>query len=338
MCYAFYRLPYDDAYTVVRSTRDPLVLDAPEAIGQQTGFVIAPFAVTADCPLLLIQPDSVSRHQLPAADGDKSAAPSETQPSLPGEAYQAAFRHFHDAVSEGWMQKLVLSRSKELACPGCEAEAETLFRRACQLYPRLMVMLLSTPQSGTWLIATPEVLLDGRDTAFHTIALAGTMPYAGGYARWSQKNLDEQQVVADYLHDRLAPLAAQLLADGPVTMRAGDLVHLRTDFRFRLHEGVTPGTVISRLHPTPAVCGFPRELAQAFIHEHEPGHRRYYSGFAGPVGLDGETHLYVSLRCACLHGDTATLYAGGGIMPGSQCASEWLETEYKMKTICDVLK
>ncbi len=82
----------------------------------------------------------------------------------------------------------------------------------------------------------------------------------------------------------------------------------------------------------------PKAEAREFVLQHEGMDRKCYSGFAGPVGIDNETHLYVSLRCAQLFDGYAVLYAGGGIMPGSQCAQEWGETEQKMKTIGNVLK
>ena len=92
-----------------------------------------------------------------------------------------------------------------------------------------------------------------------------------------------------------------------------------------------------RLHPTPAVCGLPREEArQAILHD-EPSPRRYYAGFSGPLHLQGETHLYVSLRCMEFTPHTATLYAGGGLMPESQETDEWEETRRKMQTMWQLL-
>ena len=98
------------------------------------------------------------------------------------------------------------------------------------------------------------------------------------------------------------------------------------------------GKVVDALHPTPAVCGLPKAEAMLFIARHEGIRRDYYSGFAGPVGINGETHLYVSLRCARLEGRTMTFFAGGGIMPESRCEEEWMETEAKIKTIAHVLQ
>lgn len=248
------------------------------------------------------------------------------------DSYAKAFRSYHDAVASGRFHKLVLARKRRMdtACDTPLAQ----FEAACRRYPRMMIMLFSTPQSGTWLISSPEVLLESNREGLHTIALAGTMPYAEGYAEWNEKNKAEQHIVEQYIADTIAPLAHSIVKDGPYTMRAGNLQHLRSDFRFQMNGVV--GQLIARLHPTPAVCGLPKQEAQRFIIENEGMERRYYSGFAGPVTKDS-MHLFVSLRCAELFSDHAVLYAGGGIMPDSQCESEWKETESKMQTIGHVL-
>ena len=90
---------------------------------------------------------------------------------------------------------------------------------------------------------------------------------------------------------------------------------------------------LSLLHPTPAVCGLPRDNALATIRLAEPDARSFYAGFSGPLFLHGETRLYVSLRCMELIGDRASLYAGGGIMPESTVETEWEETRRKMATM-----
>ena len=338
--YAYYRLPYSDSYTVLESERNPLVLTSYESIGSDCGFIIAPFSITDETPLLLIQPDSIASHKVPQQESAEVAPVDECRVGTANDAspsYCQAFAAFHDAVSDGRLHKLVLARLSTITVDSADVEA--LFLRACQLYPRLMIMLFHTPQSGTWLISSPEILIETcqGERQLHTIALAGTMPYAEGYPAWSEKNKAEQHIVEQYIEDSIRPMCRHIIKDGPVTMRAGNLAHLRTDFRFTLDTGISLGCVISRLHPTPAVCGMPKHEAQQFIAEHEQLDRRYYSGFAGPVGINGETHLYVSLRCASLTADTAILYAGGGIMPESQCDAEWQETENKMLTIRKVL-
>lgn len=344
--YAFYRLPYADSYTLVESDQAPLRLDSLEELGQMPGFAVVPFQRTDSVPALIILPDSITTRRLvPVSEKTNGQIP---QPDVqPESQYESAFMAFHGAVERGELRKLVLARKKrmpvafnlDLVDP---ASVRALFEQACNMYPRLMIMLYSTPMSGTWFVASPEILLDGKGRSLHTVALAGTMPFQEGLVDWSEKNRHEQHIVEEYIEGILTQVSGDVLKDGPVTMRAGNLVHLRTDFRFHLSPQVQLGTLVQRLHPTPAVCGMPKLEAAEFISMHEGLNRRYYSGFAGPVDLQGETHLFVSLRCAELaltdNGTVATLYAGGGIMPDSDCQSEWLETESKMKTIQYVLQ
>lgn len=314
------------------SSSQPLILSSYEEIGGQEGFVIAPFAVSDDTPIVLIPSASVEQIELGQSNVTDSLGHTNTTEEEVADSYAKAFRSYHDAVASGRFHKLVLARKRRMAT-ACDTPLAQ-FEAACRRYPRMMIMLFSTPQSGTWLISSPEVLLESNREGLHTIALAGTMPYAEGYAEWNEKNKAEQHIVEQYIADTIAPLAHSIVKDGPYTMRAGNLQHLRSDFRFQMNGGV--GQLIARLHPTPAVCGLPKQEAQRFIIENEGMERRYYSGFAGPVTKDS-MHLFVSLRCAELFSDHAVLYAGGGIMPDSQCESEWKETESKMQTIGHVL-
>ncbi len=350
--YAYYRLPYADTYTVVESGEAPRELSSYRMVGEDNGFIIAPYSITALTPLLLIPAHSVTerplspdgrRHHALAFDADNAE-----MCLAPSSCYTDAFAHFHNAVAAGEYRKLVLARRKAVRLYD-DADPRLLFERACRLFPRLMVMLFHTAASGTWLIASPEILVEEHHSCFHTVALAGTMPFCGGMPEWSEKNKREQHVVEEYIYNTIHPLADDIVTDGPFTMRAGNLVHLRTDFRFHLSNrnacdtteetGVKNlGMVVEALHPTPAVCGLPKAEALRFIASHEGMKRDYYSGFAGPVGIKGETHLYVSLRCARLDGNAMTFYAGGGIMPESRCEEEWMETEAKIKTIANVLQ
>lgn len=338
--YAYYRLPYSDSYTVIESDRKPQILSKLEDIGGVAGFIIAPFRGSPSCPIVLIHPDRIETISLQPQQAKEEA--STNGHTAPSEEYKDAFEVFHTAVNKGEFHKLVLARESMLNVHSVKGEGydekKNVFLRACQMYPRLTIMLFSTVETGTWLIASPEILIEGQAGNYHTVALAGTMPYRDGYLDWSEKNKQEQHIVEEYIAETIAPLASGILKDGPVTMRAGNLAHLRTDFRFHLLPNNSIGAVISRLHPTPAICGLPKSEACRFILEHEGICRRYYSGFAGPVDINNETHLYVSLRCAEIHKNAATLYAGGGIMPDSTCQSEWQETEQKMKTIANVLE
>ena len=154
---------------------------------------------------------------------------------------------------------------------------------------------------------------------------------------WSDKNREEQQLVTDYIRTCLQPFAMEITESEPYTTRAAHLAHLRTDFRFLLKDRQRLGTFLTAFHPTPAVCGIPKDKAQQFILSNEQLNRGYYSGFSGLLGENGTAKLYVTLRCMQLSRSACRLYAGGGLLKDSIEENEWLETESKLDTMRKLL-
>ena len=348
--FAFYRLPHASQYVKVEGETQELFSCAQ--LNDVSGFVIAPFEVKPDQPIVVIRPDRVTCHPCPAYV-QEVPAPRTIKPVT--SAYHIDFSNFHAQLLQGTFRKIVLARCADET----ESEAvshEHLFLRACQLYPRMFIALVHTPQSGTWLTATPEILLEGHGHDWRTIALAGTMKLEeeqlsgeGESVTWSTKNIEEQRIVATYIAECLERFTTDFREEGPRTVRAANLVHLRSDFTFTLPSNESIGHLIQALHPTPAVCGLPKREAFQFITNNEHTPRRYYSGFMGPFNippfedpttnskLQATTHLYVSLRCMNIDGTDCHLYAGGGLLKDSTEEQEWQETEAKLGTMRRVL-
>ena len=341
--FALYRLPYAEQCTLLEQTQgEPQTLQTCGALNGERGYVFAPFAVTPQTPLLLLRPD---RRETMACSEVGScrlalhyASPTAGDHADDRSRYHVDFSNFHAQLQEGTFRKIVLARS--LTVPVDAAVSPfSLFQKACESYPRMFISLVSTPQGGTWLTATPEILLD-RTTAgapYKTVALAGTVPFEED-VRWSEKNIREQRYVATYILETLERFSTQISEEGPFTVRAAHLAHLRSDYTFTLAENSHLGDLLQALHPTPAVCGLPKEDAFRFILHNESSERSYYSGFQGPLDPDGETHLYVSLRCMEIMHDRCRLYAGGGLLKVSDEEQEWQETETKLNTMRNVLK
>ena len=332
--FALFRLPYEKRCTlVVQTTGVPQELMACNELSGQQGFVMAPFAVSPSHPLLLIRADEVTS-DLTDLDGLSDLVDTHGLTALDKGVhadYHMNFANFHAQLCNHSFQKLVLSRSIELPRTGDETPLQ-LFQRACERYPRMMICLVYTPQSGLWLAATPEILLAGKDHRWQTIALAGTMKYEEEL-RWSDKNIQEQRYVATYITRQLEQFTHDFTEEGPRTARAGHLAHLRSDFLFSLPDESVVGDLLQALHPTPAVCGLPKQEAFRFIRQNEQHDRSYYSGFMGPLFLHRQTHLFVTLRCMQLFRDGYRLYAGGGLLKDSVEEQEWQETETKLDTI-----
>ncbi len=298
-----------------------------------------PFVVTPNSPILFIEPDEVTTHplsQLPQTDCSKGTA-VHNEASHPQATYAQTFAQTLQALQSGKLQKMVLAR--QCHCTNLRIpQAEQLFYAACQSNPHHFVSLWLTEQYGNWLVATPEPLFCMNGTQGSTVALAGTMPFRkDGTSIWDEKNQEEQAIVAQFIQKELQPFVSELNQSPTHTLRSGNIQHLCTDFTFRLHADNDQRTVIAHLHPTPAVCGMPRNEALQHILRIEPEPRTYYAGFSGPFNLDGTTHLFVTLRCMRFSSTHATLYAGGGIMPNSVEQEEWEETVRKMQTMLQLL-
>ena len=335
--FALYRFPYADHYVRIEGkTREYL---SCAQLNGASGFVIAPFETTAEQPIVVISPDKSETIALPKSSGSVDWTAEHSVQKTPSANYAIDFANFHAQLLQGAFRKIVLARTVDemVASP---AEPVELFHHACSLYPRLFIALVYTPQSGLWLTATPEILLEGGNSTWRTIALAGTMKLEkeqldgeGETVLWSTKNIEEQRIVATYVAECLEQFTVNFHEEGPRTVRAADLVHLRSDFTFTLPDDSHVGELLGRLHPTPAVCGLPKQETFRFIVSNEHTPRRYYSGFMGPLNVRQSTHLYVSLRCMSIDGGHYRLYAGGGLLKDSVGQQEWLETEAKLETM-----
>lgn len=345
--FAYYRLPCEQHATyVAQHVGEPEILSSVAQLNGKEGFVIAPFQPSAECPVVLIHPDEVRDFVPEAQCVDDAKGGRRVQKSPCTGAYARDYECFHGQLERGVFRKIVLARKSTLHT---RLSAEALFQKACCLYPRLFVALVYTEPSGMWLMATPEILLQGNGNAFQTMSLAGTqkspattIPPLSTKAveglEWPQKDQEEQQYVTDYIEACIRTFSDDYRLQGPYTMTAAHLCHLRTDIHFRLPCADVLGDVLEALYPTPAVCGIPKEPARRFIlsHEHEP--RRYYSGFVGMLSPRADTHLFVSLRCMrLLPGGICELYAGGGLLKESEMEKEWRETEAKMQTMMELV-
>ena len=328
--YALFRMPYaQQAYRVGDGTQQPVVLTSAQQLDDVSGFVMAPFVATPQHPILVI-PGEAQPYTL-ATDSYMSHGVEHYS----REDYSHAFARFHDAIVEGRFSKLVLSRCSEVDMD-TEIDPERFFSEACHRYPRMMIALVRSDIAGTWLMATPEILIAQDGDRWNTMALAGTMRYEGEQDyQWSAKNIAEQEMVVRYVDECLRPLAIDINIGNPYTVRAGNLVHLRTDISFRLSpdspHGI--GTIVDALHPTPAVCGLPKREAMSFIIDNESIERKYYSGYLGPWNIAGQSSLYVSLRCMQMYSHKYILHAGGGLLKESNEESEWRETMMKMQAM-----
>jgi isochorismate synthase len=254
------------------------------------------------------------------------------------------------SIESGQVQKVVLSRTKNLTLPDTFEVIEA-FKKLCVAYPNAFISLVYLPEYQCfWLGATPEILVSiDKDGTFRTMSLAGTQSAIGVAGenllareiRWSHKEIEEQALVSRYIIECFKKIRLREYHEsGPKTVQAGNLMHLRTDYTVDTKDVNFPqlGTVmIELLHPTSAVCGMPKASALRIISEQELHDREFYSGFLGPVNMEEESYLFVNLRTMKIEGNEATLYAGCGITEDSNPVKEWYETEMKIETLMRVI-
>lgn len=331
--FVLFRLPHSQHFTKLTQYHTPRAFSSLSEVPLTGGYLIHPFCVESDFPIVWIEPDIVSQEEVSIPHSLHKYSQGNDDEREVRQQYVHSFRALHTMLCNGALQKVVLARPLHITNIRID-DVQHLFFRACLNRPGSYIALWHTPQTGTWLVATPEPLLEYVHHRWHTVALAGTLPYSESTpALWNDKNREEQAIVARFVHQKLSTIASEVTHSEVYTLPSGNIQHLCTDFSFPLSSAQQALSIMQCLHPTPAVCGLPREEALQAILRHEPSPRQYYAGFSGPFLLQGATHLYVSLRCMHLFSTSATLYAGGGLMPESQEQDEWDETVRKMLTM-----
>lgn len=258
--------------------------------------------------------------------------------------YCSLIRKAISVIEREELRKVVVSRALEVELSPDFKPVE-LFNNLCDAYQNAFVSLVAIPGVGTWIGATPEVLLSSKNGELVTVALAGTRPLSPDDESWSknwnEKEVVEQEIVSEFIRDCFSKEGITDYIEGKTeSLQIGELLHLQTRFKIRnvSNNGVNHAEkILNSLHPTPAVCGVPQNKAFEFIESEETHDRKFYSGFLGPVNLQGESNLYVNLRCLQMLKKSAILYAGGGITIDSDVENEWHETELKLDALLKVI-
>jgi isochorismate synthase len=249
-------------------------------------------------------------------------------------------------IEKGSFEKVVISRTQNLTLSP-DFEIGAVFQKLCARYANALVSFVTIPEAGSWLGATPELLVSVENKGtFKTTALAGTLQYTEGMnlktVAWTQKDIEEQALVERYIISCFKKIRLREYEEhGPRTIVAGNLLHLKSDFTVDMVATNFPqlgSVMLQLLHPTSAVCGVPLDTSLEFLHHHERYERQFYTGYLGPVNFLNDIHIYVNLRCLQLVEDAAILYAGAGITQDSVPEKEWEETELKLNTLLKVIE
>jgi menaquinone-specific isochorismate synthase len=235
------------------------------------------------------------------------------------------------AIDAGEVQKVVLAREIEI-----EADIPFVVRDA------LATLRATQPGCTVYALdefvgASPELLVRRMGRAVLSRPMAGTGDDPAALLA-SAKDAHEHRIVVDAITAVLENLCDGMDVDGPRAVQFATVTHLATAIRGRLVDArVTALDLVERLHPTPAVGGWPDERARAIIRTLERRGRGRYAGACGWVDGKGDGEFVIALRCAQLQGNNARLYAGAGIVAGSDPTAEWAETQVKFQPMLRAL-
>ena len=328
--FVVYRNPNTDIVKCIAQNNDTLhYLNS----FSEKGYVFAPF--NTEEKSVLIQPDLVFEEAFETTSTKVVLNDNWESPDGKLEHEQLVEKTIDTVANEG-LGKIVVSRKEDIHLPDLNIVAT--FKKMLSVYTNAYVYLWYHPKVGLWSGATPETLLSVKGKEFFTMALAGTQPYKGSTkVTWGAKEIAEQQMVTDYIKEYLKYKVAKIEFSEVETVKAGKLLHLKTDVKGELHTVSDVKEIVSLLHPTPAVCGLPKERSKKFILDNENYNRSFYTGYLGELNINDNSALFVNLRCFEYNNDTVSLYVGGGVTKQSHPEKEWLETVEKSYTIKKVL-
>jgi menaquinone-specific isochorismate synthase len=265
--------------------------------------------------------------------------------SLPGPRWEQAVAEAVAAIKAGGLRKVVLARDV-FATAEEPLDARVLLRRLADRYPDCF-----TFACDGMIGATPELLVRRAGNQVSALVLGGTLPRGADPAQdqalgeellASAKNNEEHAYAVDSIREALGPLCQALDVEArPSLLKFPNLQHLGTQVRGTLADGMTSRSALAlaaAVHPPAAVCGTPPGVALELIRDLEHMDRERYAGPVGWVDADGNGEWGIALRCGQLSGRTARLFAGCGIVAGSEPAAELAETLVKLQPMRGALE
>lgn len=333
--FVIYRLPREKKFYYMEGR-----ISQPKNLQMaQSGFVISPFKVNATEKLTLLVPDV---HEEISSRKIKNIRFKHGRKSLNSfcdyENYLKRIIKVKSLFNKNF-SKVVLSRRSKVHYMKLE-NASDMFLKLEKAYPNSFVYIFSSEATGTWGGASPELFVHHEKGELKTMALAGTIQLENTTEQelcWTDKEKEEHHIVEKFIEQVLKKNCKTFQKAGPFTQITGRLAHLLTKYNAPINEKKLP-ELIQQLHPTPAVCGLPKELSYQTIQEVESYDRSYYTGFLGLWNMNAAVDFFVNLRCMQFFDDHAVIYAGGGITSSSDPEKEWQETENKMRSVTNLLE
>ena len=237
--------------------------------------------------------------------------------------------------------KIVLAHAFDVTSPEPFKLINSLYNLR-KRHPDCYIFSLSNGQGDNFVGASPERLISIQNNKLFTDALAGSAPRGKSFCEdmrlaselfRSQKERREHQAVSQFIIQRLLELGLDPQQMALEVLRLSNIQHLRTKITAQVPENISLLDIVSQLHPTPAVAGVPTPIACEEICRYENFDRSLYAAPLGWVDYQGNGDFIVGIRSALIKGNSARLYAGAGIVAGSQPHKEFAEVQIKLQAM-----
>ncbi|MEX1010428.1 MAG: isochorismate synthase [Balneolaceae bacterium] len=262
------------------------------------------------------------------------------------EVWNRKVNRLRQNIHAGEYKKVVLARTLDLTSEE-PIQATRVVHTLRYRYSGCYTFLIRAAGGPCFAGSTPERLLSLRKQSMLTEGLAGSTPRGKSASEdaslglnllGSKKERSEHRYVVRDIERALEPVSEEIdFPSTPVIKRLQNVQHLYTPIRARIREGYGIHELAGRLHPTPAVGGYPSTSAIPAIEELEPFDRGWYAGPVGWCTTDGSGEFAVAIRSALIEGSSARLFAGCGIVADSDPDREWNETELKLEPLLEAL-
>ncbi len=305
--FAIWSMPGSNTPEILISKKEELIYPGEfNRLNEHEGFVFAPYQISSRNPLVILKPgiykkgfDHIQNINCEIIQPEIKRKVRQNNPFIISkEEFLNDIENTIFEINKTKLSKVIISRL--IPHHRNNESISEIYLKLFQQTPNAFVYLVNLPKAGLWMGATPEILLKSEGKTLETVSLAGTQTRkdVDDYS-WYTKEIEEQAFVSRYLLDvfykfNIHPYTTR----GPETLESGKVAHLSTSFRFSQRKlSSNLGDFIAELHPTPAVCGYPKSRAARFIPKIEKHDRRFYTGYLGPWRLNGGVGLFVNLRC-----------------------------------------
>mgnify|MGYP000081807368 FL=1 len=282
----------------------------------------------------------------PAQNGEPSTAPLPKQKS-DYQKWSDSVNEAKNLISKNTFEKIVLARSIKVS-KNTEFSPTQVVNNLRKQYTNCYNFLIHKPTGNTFLGSTPERLISARNKLLLTEALAGSIERGNTATEdaflekklsGNGKDQNEHNFVIQDIEERLEPFVKELNRSAtPEIKKLSNVQHLYTPIRAQLNDESNIFDVLGQLHPTPAVGGYPWQKAAPYIKDLEHFERGRYAGPVGWINSKGNMEFAVAIRSALCTKDYAYLFAGCGIVKDSDPATEWEETNLKLKPMLSALQ